>query len=410
MRRAAAAFRLAAACGALTAAHPGIAQDAVVLETSTAPIRVVTIAEGLDSPWAFEFLPNGDLLVTERPGRLRLISGGVLQPRAIPGVPEVQYKLHGGLMDLALHPQFVRNHVLYLTYSKPGGDEGSRTALLRARYEGGRLLDARDIFVADPPSALDVNFGSRAIFGRDGTIYVSVGDRGPNGEALAQDLGTHNGKIVRLRDDGSVPGDNPFVGRGDALPEIYSYGHRNPQGFTLHPDTGELWASEHGPLGGDEINVINAGANYGWPIVSFGRKYDGDVITDRPWREGMEQPRYFWVPSIGISGLLFYTGDRFPDWHGELFVTGMSGLMVQRVRMQGRGTHERESLLTPLRLEFRDILQGPDGLIYVLARQNAARSERSGAVLRIEPASENQREDTDDDDEPDQKNDADSAA
>jgi aldose sugar dehydrogenase len=205
------------------------------------------------------------------------------------------------------------------------------------------------------------------------------------GEPLAQDLSVHNGKILRLNDDGTIPADNPFVGRDGVRPEIYSYGHRNVQGMTIRPGTDELWASEHGPLGGDEVNVILPGRNYGWPIVSFGKKYDGSTITDQPWREGMEPPRFYWVPSIGISGILFYTADRFPDWQGELFVTGMSGMMVQRVRMQGRGTAERESLLTPLRQQVRDIQQGPDGLLYVLTRADANRSEDSGMLLRIEP-------------------------
>lgn len=358
-------------------------------ETSTQPIRVVAIAAGLASPWGLEFLPNGDMIFTERPGALRVVRDGKLVPEPVEGVPDVRYRLHGGLLDVAVHPDFERNGLIYLAYSKTlvrDGETGGSTAVFKARFDGRRLVDGRDIFVADAWTPLDVNFGSRIQFGADGKMFVSVGDRGPNGEPLAQDLSVHNGKILRLNDDGTVPADNPFVDNPGASPAIYSYGHRNVQGMTIRPGTDELWASEHGPLGGDEVNVILPGRNYGWPIISFGKKYDGSTITDQPWREGMEQPRFYWVPSIGISGLLFYTADRYPEWQGELFVTGMSGMMVQRVRMQGRGTAERESLLTSLRQQVRDIQQGPDGLLYVLTRADAERTQRSGMLLRIEPA------------------------
>lgn len=359
-----------------------------VFETSTQPIRVVTLADELASPWGLEFLPNGDMLFTERTGQLRVFRNGALVAEPIHGVPEVRYKLHGGLLDVALHPNFSENDIIYLAYSKTvfrDGKEGGSTGIFRARYDGKQLLDGRDVFVADAWTTLDVNFGSRIIFAADGTMFVSVGDRGPNGEPFAQDLSVHNGKILRLNDDGTVPENNPFIGQPGVKPEIYSYGHRNVQGFTFHPETGELWASEHGPLGGDEINIIQPGRNYGWPIISFGRKYDGSSITDQPWREGMEQPRYFWVPSIGISALMFYTEDRYPEWQGELFVTGMSGMMLQRIRMQGRGIAEREPLLTQLRQQVRDVQTGPDGLLYILTRSDAYRTEDTGSLLRIEP-------------------------
>jgi glucose/arabinose dehydrogenase len=247
------------------------------------------------------------------------------------------------------------------------------------------LVDAADVFVADAWHGSGLNLGSRVAFDGAGMMYVSVGDRGPETEPLAQDLATHNGTIVRLHDDGRVPGDNPLVGQAGARPEIYSYGHRNPQGMAVHPETGEVWTSEHGPMGGDEVNIIRAGANYGWPVVSYGRTYAGEVISEQPWREGMEPPRFFWVPSIGISGMLFYTGDRFPAWNGQLFVTGMSGMQIQRVRFEGRGPNEREPMLTQLRQEVRDIQQGPDGLIYLVTREDAAGTPNSGMILRIEP-------------------------
>ena len=360
-------------------------RQSLEFKTDTQKIRVVPIAEGLESPWSMVFLPGGDILVTERPGRLRRISNGKLQDEPIAGAPEVQYRNHSGLLDVALHPNFESNKWIYLAYSK-AGERGGTTAVLRARLAGNRLVDARDIFVADAWIASGLNVGGRVVFDKNGMLYASVGDRGPTTEPLAQDLSNHNGKIVRLHDDGRIPADNPFVGRPGAKPEIYSYGHRNPQGMTVNPETGEVWASEHGPMGGDEVNIIKPGANYGWPVVSYGRKYSGEVISEQPFREGMEPPRFFWVPSIGISGILFYTGNRFPAWKGNLFVTGMSGRMIQRVQIGGRGQNERELMLNAMRQEIRDIRQGPDGLIYLVTRQDAEHTPKSGMVLRIEPA------------------------
>jgi glucose/arabinose dehydrogenase len=354
------------------------------LTTDTKKIRVVPIAQGLESPWSMVFLPGGDILVTERPGRLRLISQGKLQEEPIAGAPKAQLGPHGGLLDVALHPDFDRNKWIYFTYSK-AGEKGVTTAVARARWDGKQLLETTDVFVADAWTQGGLNPGSRVVFDKNGMLYASVGDRGPATEPLSQDLNAHNGKIVRLHDDGRIPADNPFAARPGAKPEIWSYGHRNPQGMTVHPDTGEVWASEHGPMGGDEVNIIKRGANYGWPVVSYGRKYSGEIISESPAREGIESPRFFWVPSIGISGVLFYTGDRFPAWKGQLLVTGMSGRMIQRVRLAGRGQNERELMLTELRQEIRDIRQGPDGLIYLVTRQSADRAPKSGMVLRIEP-------------------------
>jgi len=292
-------------------------------------------------------------------------------------------------MDIALHPRFAENGFVYLTYSKPRQKEAT-TAIMRARFDGARLIDAKDIFVADAWTTSDVNFGSRLTFDRDGLLYLTIGERNfpfPQNQGMsAQDLNTHMGKILRLRDDGSVPPDNPFVGRPGHKPEIYSYGHRNPQGITIHPQTGAVWASEHGPLGGDEVNIIQAGRNYGWPLVTFGRNYDGSVITEQPWRDGMEQPRFFWVPSIGITNILFYTGDRFPMWKGELIVAGHGAMLIQRVRLQGRGTNERESIVTPsFRRRFRDLRQGPDGLLYLVS-SDIGNDANTGSVFGVEPA------------------------
>lgn len=362
---------------------------ASVFETNAHKIRVVTVAERLSDPWSIAFLPGGDMLVTERTGALRLIANGVLQAGPVAGTPEVRYRNHGGMMDVVLHPRFAENHLLYLTYSKPR-EKQATTALMRARFDGTRLVDAHDIFVADAWNTSDVNFGSRVAFARDGTLYMTIGERNypfpQNQGTSAQDLNTHMGKILRLRDDGTVPPDNPFVGRPGHKPEIFSYGHRNPQGITIHPETGEVWASEHGPLGGDEVNIILPARNYGWPLISYGRNYDGSVLTEETKREGLEQPRFYWVPSIGITNLLFYTGDRFPVWRGQLLVAGHGAMQVQRIRLQGRGTNEREPILTPvLRRRFRDLRQGPDGLLYVVTN-NLGSQPGTGAVLRIEPA------------------------
>jgi glucose/arabinose dehydrogenase len=380
---------LLAAAGGLYPQATNQAPPAVVFETNAHKIRVVTIAEGLSNPWSIAFLPDGNMLVTERPGRLRLIHKGVLQTEPIAGVPAVRYRNHGGLMDIALHPNYAQNNLVYLTYSKPREKEAT-TALLRARFDGKQLVDAKDIFVADAWTTSDVNFGSRMAFAPDGTIFMTIGERNfpfPQNQGIsAQDVNTHMGKILRLRDDGSVPADNPFVGKAGHKPEIYSYGHRNPQGITIHPVTGAIWASEHGPLGGDEANIILPGRNYGWPLITYGRGYDGKPITEHTQREGMEQPRFFWVPSLGITNLLFYTGDRFPMWKGELIVAGHGAMLIQRVRQEGRGTNERESIVTPaLRRRFRDLRQGPDGLLYVVASDKGDKEPNTGTVMRIEP-------------------------
>jgi glucose/arabinose dehydrogenase len=348
-----------------------------VFDTLTGAIRVVPLAIGLANPWSLAFLPDGDMLVTERPGRLRIVRNGTLDPQPIAGVPEVHAIGQGGLLEVALHPRFAENRLVYLTYAKPG-ERGGATALARGRFEGSSLSDLRDIFVADNWSMARAHFGSKIAFGRDGMLYMTVGERTDRNRA--QDPGNHAGKILRLRDDGTVPPDNPLAASAGHRPEIYSYGHRNPQGLAVHPETGALWAVEHGPQGGDELNVILPGRNYGWPIVSFGREYSGEVISAQPFREGMEQPMMHWVPSIGISGLAIYTGDRLPGWKGNAFVGGLSGQVLQRLVFTEKGPIGRESLLGPLRQRIRDVRQGSDGLLYLLTDSDP------GAILRIEPA------------------------
>lgn len=365
--------------------------SAQVFETNAHKVKVVTIAEGLSNPWSLAFLPNGDMLVTERTGGLRLIKGGVLQPEPIGGTPAVKNRFHAGMMDVAIHPQFAENNLIYLTYAKPK-DNLTTTALMRARFDGKSLVDAKDVFLADAWLPSDVNLGSRLVFDSAGLLYMTLGERntpgaGPTQGMSAQDVNTHMGKILRLNDDGTPAPGNPFAGKPGHRAEIYSYGHRNPQGITIHPETGEVWASEHGPLGGDEVNIIKPGANYGWPLITFGRNYDGSVITTETARAGLEQPRFYWVPSLGITNILFYTGDRFPGWKGNLLVAGHGAMLIQRVRMEGRGTNERESIVTPVvRRRFRDIRQGPDGLLYLVGSDKSDKEPNTGVVMRIEPA------------------------
>jgi len=349
-------------------------------------IRVDRIADGLANPWSIAFLPDGDLLVTERAGRLRLIRDGVLQAEPVAGVPETRQTVLGGLLDVLLHPDFAQNQLLYLSYAK-GHEDGQRstTALARARFDGTRLTELKDIFVANSWSASPTNFGGRMSFGSDGKLYMTVGER--QEQERAQDGMDHGGKLVRLNDDGSVPADNPFAGRDDMLPEIYALGLRSPQGLALHPVTGELWENEHGPLGGDEVNIMRAGGNYGWPLVTQGLDYDGATISELTRRDDLDDPFMVWIPSIAISGLSFYTGAAFPLWQGNAFVgsmvmgrTPMTG-HIQRISFSDEGVPlAREPLLLPLQQRIRDVRPGPDGLLYVLTDHNP------GAVLRIAPA------------------------
>jgi glucose/arabinose dehydrogenase len=337
-------------------------------------IHTVRVAYPLQYPWGLAFLPNGDMLVTERPGRLRIIRNGTLAETWIPGVPQVVEKAQAGLMDVAIHPQFAENGFIYLTYSKPG--EGDTPALLRARFDGTRLSDVHDIFVADARDDSGGNTGSRIVFGKDGMIYMSVGDR--HHPRLAQDLTNHAGKILRLRDDGTVPDDNPFVGQPNVRPEIFTYGNRNAQGLAIDPTTGALFENEHGPRGGDEINLLQAGRNYGWPVITYGINYNGTVITEERSRPGMEQPLVYWVPSIGPSGMAVYTGDRFPQWKGNLFVGALVGTHLRRITLNGTSVVHEEQLLRSLHQRIRDVRQGPDDFLYILT------DSYYGEVLRVE--------------------------
>jgi aldose sugar dehydrogenase len=351
-------------------------------------IRVSVVAKGLEHPWSLAFLPDGNMLITERPGRLRLVRDVVrdakLDRRPISGMPAVRLIGNSGLMDIALHPKFAENKLVYFSYNKPGPNKQIATALARGRLEGDALVDVRDIFVADWLPEAANGYNSRIAFGRDGMIYVS---NGASNSDASQDPGSHRGKIMRLRDDGTVPPDNPFVGRAGYKPEIYSMGHRNTLGLIVHPVTGALWNNENGPNGGDEINIILPGKNYGWPVASYGRTYEGPRVSETPWREGIEQPIVFWVPSIAVAGMAIYTGDRFQAWKNNAFVGSMrtgeipgTGHLERIVFNDKTEELRRETMLTELHQRIREVRQGPDGLLYLLTDEDA------GALLRIEPA------------------------
>lgn len=350
--------------------------------------RITTVATGLENPWSLAFLPNGDMLVTERAGRLRVIRGGRLLPNAVEGVPAVRTGGQGGLLDVVLHPQFASNRLVYLSYAKPNAD-GSQgtTAIVRGRFENDRLTNVQEVIETKMWSPGRGHHGSRMAFDRNGFLFITLGDRQvpPSGnleQHPAQDLSTHHGKMLRLHDDGRVPADNPFVSRQGALPEIWSYGHRSMQGLAIHPQTGDVWESEHGPQGGDEINVIEAGKNYGWPVIGYGVNYrSGAAIHPGTHREGMEQPVHIWVPSIGTAGLTFYTGDRFPRWKGNLFAGGLVGMRLQRLSVDGRRVYAQETLAQGVG-RIRDVRQGPDGFIYLVLDN---RGEGTKSVVRLEP-------------------------
>ena len=394
----------------------GVPDQPVVLAADGQRFRVVPV-KGLVRPWALAVLPNLDVLVTEREGRLRIIRDGVLDPEPIAGLPAINTgAVNSGLMDIVLHPRYAENQLVYFTYSKPmpgnphddfqGGPGGppikrdaATATLARARYDGGAALeDVTDVFVSDAWS--QGTSGARIAFGRDGRIIMTIGmpTRHMIGTADdAQNPANHAGKVLRLNEDGSAPHDNPFVGREGYRPEIYALGIRNALGLYVHADTGQIWETENGPMGGDELNVIEAGRNYGWPVVSYGRDYTGNKLgglsgttSEHPWAPGMEEPFAFWMPSPALAGITFYTGDRFPAWRGNAFIAAMGrGNMgtrqLHRIVFNAEGRIQRNGIrpvLAELKQRFRDVRQGPDGLLYLTV------DEAQGAVLRLEPVGE----------------------
>lgn len=341
-------------------------------------VTAETVVGGLEHPWALAFLPDGRILVTERPGRLRIVdtNGRLSEPLA--GVPAVHAVSQGGLLDVAIDPDFAQNQLVYLSFSEPGDGGTSGTAVARGRLGNGRLDNVEVIYRQEPKVRSGGHFGSRLVFSRDGMLFVTQGDRqAATFRGQAQQLTSGIGKIVRLNRDGSIPADNPFVGRSDARPEIWSFGHRNVQAAALHPETGQLWTVEHGAMGGDELNRPEKGKNYGWPVITYGRDYSGASIGEGAQKEGMEQPVYYWDPVIAPSGMTFYTGDRYPGWNGSAIVGGMGVRALVRLTIANDRVTAEERYLAGQRI--RDVQQGPDGLLYLVT------DEDDGKLLRVVP-------------------------
>ncbi|WP_246472561.1 PQQ-dependent sugar dehydrogenase [Azospirillum tabaci] len=356
-----------------------------VFKTEKAMVSVKTVASGLSHPWGLAFLPDGRMLVTEKDGRLRIVAQDGTVSAPVKGVPKVDDRGQGGLLDVALDPDFAQNRFVYLSYSEPGTQDGTNsTAVARGALNADEtaLTDVRVIFSQKPKVESRMHYGSRLVFDRQGHLYVTLGERSlERFRTQAQDLDSHLGKVVRINRDGSVPADNPFVNRSGALPEIWSYGHRNIQGAALNPQTGALWINEHGPRGGDEVNVPEAGKNYGWPVVSYGVNYNGTPIgTGKSSAPGMEEPVYQWTPVIGSSGMTFYTADTLPGWKGSVFNGGLATKEVVRLELDGNKVKHEERMFRDLGKRIRQVSQGPDGALYLLTDENR------GEILRVTPA------------------------
>ena len=367
----------------MTSSRIALLAAALVLSTAAASaqaLKPVTVATGLQNPWALAFLPDGRMLVTEKAGRIRIVTADGKLGAPLQGVPKVESAGQGGLLDIALDPKFADNALVYWSFSEadPEGGSGNSTAVARGRLDGDSLRDVRVIFRQAPKYASTAHFGSRLVFARDGRLFVTLGDRFSRRDD-AQVLDNDHGKIVRIESDGRIPADNPFVGRTGARPEIWSYGHRNVQGAALHPATGELWADEHGPQGGDELNVAERGKNYGWPVITYGANYGtGTKIGEGTAKTGMEQPLTYWVPSIATSGLAFLTSERYPGWKGSAFIGGLRSQMLVRLELDGRKVVREERLLQDLGERIRDVRQGPDGWLYVVT------DNTNGRIVRLE--------------------------
>jgi len=362
---------------------------AAVQKSARHDFRIVTVAADLSYPWSMAWLPTGEMLIVERPGRLRVVRDGVLDPQPVEGLPRpYRARGQGGYMDVLPHPDFASNRLIYLSYGKPGAD-GSQgaTTVIRGRFDGRRVTDVQEVFESNAWHGNNNHFAGRIAFDRDRYLYLAVGDRMLSPDLLAahpaQDLSSHMGKIVRLHDDGRVPSDNPFVGRAGARPEIWSYGHRNQQGLAMHPATGEIWLTEHGPRGGDELNLVRRGGNYGWPVVSHGIHYDGKIFTRETMRAGIESAVLFWTPSVGASGLMVYDGDKFPWWKGSVFAGALVGERLDRITLDGHRALSQETLLAGVLGRIRDVRQGPDGFIYLALEDQA---QPAMDVVRLEPA------------------------
>jgi len=363
-------------------AFPG--QTRAPVRTANVAFDVVTVADGLENPWSVAFLPNGKMLVTERPGRLRVVAANGTKSPSVAGLPAVSARGQGGLLDVTLDPNFGSNSMIYWSYSEPREGGVNNTAVARGTFVDGaepRVDEVRPIYHQRPSLASNAHFGSRVVFGRDGTLFVTQGERSiEQCRMQAQRLDGLLGKIVRVNTDGTIPNDNPFVGREDVRPEIWSLGHRNVQAAALNPQTGELWEAEHGTRGGDEINIARKGKDYGWPTIAYGIEYRGAPITGNiTQKDGMEQPRYYWDPVIGPSGMAFYTADLFPAWKGSVFIGGHATNDLVRLTIDGENIVGEERLLQNLRESIRDVRQGPDGALYLLTDGS------SGKLLKLAP-------------------------
>ncbi|MGQ0455943.1 MAG: PQQ-dependent sugar dehydrogenase [Hyphomicrobium sp.] len=372
----------------LVAALPGLAHPATAAQTDapeapTTATAVTEVAKGLENPWGLQFLPDGRALVTERPGRMRVVDMDGKLSAPIAGMPNVVQGGQAGMLDVLLAPDFSQSGLIYFSYSEPRGFFKNGTSVVRAKLtltdDGGAISDGVVIFRQEPAFSGRYHFGSRLVWAKDGALFITTGERASQRD-LAQDLSTQLGKVIRINADGSVPKDNPYVGQKGKQPEIWSYGHRNMQGAALNPATGELWTTEHGAQGGDELNVARAGKNYGWPLITWGEDYGGGKIGEGASKPGLEQPVYYWVPSIATSGLAFYTGDLFPAWKGNLLVGGLAGAVLERLVLDGETVVGVERLLTDRGDRVRDVRVGPDGAVYVLT------DATDGKLLRIAPA------------------------
>ncbi len=368
-----AALSIVLACGS---------SQAQTFKSSAGDLKVETIASGLSHPWGLAFLPDGRMLVTERPGRLRIVTrDGKLSP-AVANLPKVFASGQGGLLDVIIDRAFTQNRVIYFCYAEPA-DGGARTAMARGKLVDGdtpRLDDVKVIFQQAGPLSSSNHFGCRIVQMPDGNLFLTTGEHFTQRD-YAQTLDNHLGKLIRITPDGAAPADNPFVGKAGAKPEIWSYGHRNMQGLALNPATGKIWEQEHGPRGGDEINIPLAGKNYGWPLISYGVNYDGTPVNEGKSEDpGLEQPIWHWTPSIAPSGMAFYTGDLFPAWKGSLFNGALAGTLLSRLELDGDKVVKEERILQDLRERIRDVRNGPDGALWLLTDNSA------GRILRVVPA------------------------
>lgn len=342
---------------------------------SASPVTATKVVGGLEQPWSMAFLPDNEILITERGGHLRSVQKGKLSA-PIAGVPKVYAQGQGGLLGIAVHPQFPKNRLIYLAYSA-SGEGGASTELVRAQYHQGKLMNVQKLFVALPKVESGQHFGGRLLFDKQGYLYLTLGDRGQ--QELAQDTHNHAGGVVRLHDDGRIPATNPFKNNEAAVPELFTYGHRNVQGITLNPSNGQIWTHEHGPQGGDEINILKAGTNYGWPVITYGEEYGGGAVgAGKTKQAGMEQPLHYWVPSIAPSGMTFYSGDKYSGWNGSLFIGSLKFSKLVRLTLVGGKVAAEESLLEGELGRIRDIQQGPDGYLYLL------NDESKGGLYRLE--------------------------